>query len=344
MGKMTFVEFRDLLNKHIEEMFENSEHLFTVDVDKDTMWETYLNAFPKGTNPIYRKQTIHDCSCCRHFIKSFGNVVTVKNSKVTSIWDFECNDNIYDLVRQAMCVLIHSKKISNVYISTEKKISTKVNYEQAEDGDVIYYNHFYVEVPHKFMAVNNLAKNENLNNFRTGKEVLLRALNEISMDSVDTVLDLIDSNTLYKGPEYKKMVQEFKKLKVEFVTINSPSAQDIFAWEMSTKLGNVVSRIRNHAIGTLLVDISNGVDIEEAVKKYETITAPSNYKRSKQEFLCDSPEERGSLIESLFNCWCEDAPEVKIIKSERDDEGNIKHLYFKMGEEVYEFTSEEASE
>lgn len=301
MGKMTFVDFRDLLNKHIDEMFKNSDHLFTVDVDKDTMWETYLNAFPKGTNPIYRKRTIHDCSCCRHFIKSFGNVVMVKNHKVTSIWDFECNDDddTYDLVRQAMCALIHSKKISNVYISTESHISAKVTFEQGRDGGVIDYKHFYTEVPRNFMAVNNFAKNENLNNFRTGKEVLLRALNEISMDSVDTVLDLIDSNTLYKGPEYKKMVQEFKNLKVKFVTINSPMSQDIFAWEMSTKVGNVVSRIRNHAIGTLLVDVSNGVDIEEAVKKYETITAPSNYKRSKPIFTKKMLEDARKTIEDL---------------------------------------------
>lgn len=60
-----------------------------------------------------------------------------------------------------------------------------------------------------------------------------------------------------------------------------------------------------------------------------------------QEFLCDSPEERGSLIEKLCNCWCEGAPEVKIIKTEKDSEGNIKSLRFKIWGKVYEFTSEE---
>lgn len=32
-------------------------------------------------------------------------------------------------------------------------------------------------------------------------------------------------------------------------------------------------------MGTLLIDLSNGVDLERAVKSYENIMAPSNYKR-----------------------------------------------------------------
>lgn len=60
-----------------------------------------------------------------------------------------------------------------------------------------------------------------------------------------------------------------------------------------------------------------------------------------QEFLTDSPEECGSLIERLFNYWCEDTPKVEIIKSERDVEGNVKSLRFKIWDEVYEFTSSE---
>ena len=41
--------------------------LFTVDLSKDELWDTYLSAFPEGTNPMYRERTEHDCNCCKQY-------------------------------------------------------------------------------------------------------------------------------------------------------------------------------------------------------------------------------------------------------------------------------------
>lgn len=40
-----------------------------------------------------------------------------------------------------------------------------------------------------------------------------------------------------------------------------------------------IAKIRNTAMGTLLIDLSNGVELERAVRAYENIMAPANYKR-----------------------------------------------------------------
>ena len=57
----------------IEEMLETSKSVpFTSKgiVDKDEMYNLYLDSFPVGTNAIYRTRREHDCSCCRGFIKN----------------------------------------------------------------------------------------------------------------------------------------------------------------------------------------------------------------------------------------------------------------------------------
>lgn len=296
---MTFVEMRDRLIKHFEQMTKDKDHLFSVQVDKDEMWNTYLSSFPKGTNPLFRERTEHDCSCCRGFIKNIGNVVALKNGKIETIWDFECDDATYGPVIKAMSAFVRKYEIDNVYLSIEKKIGCHHNFEQMEKIGPHRWDHFYLELPDKYMCRNSLQKNAALNEFRSSRDVLLRSLREITMDAVDTILELCRTNTLYKGQEYEYMVKSFKELKVEFDKLDSEEAQSLYSWEKSIAVGNVVSRIRNHAIGTLLVNVSEGMDLDEAVKQYEKITAPSNYKRSKPIFTKKMLEDAKKTIEEM---------------------------------------------
>ena len=50
---MSFIDFRTKLQEHFASMVEGAVRLFTVDVDKDEMWNLYLDSFPAGTNEIY---------------------------------------------------------------------------------------------------------------------------------------------------------------------------------------------------------------------------------------------------------------------------------------------------
>ena len=296
---MNFIKMRDLLIEHLNEMTQNVNFLFSVQVDKDEMWSTYLNSFNEKDNPIFRVRTEHDCSCCRGFIKNIGNVVKIKDNKVETIWDFDCGDTGYDNVLKAMSEFVKGHQVSDVFLSTEAKIGCHHNFEQMESVGAHRWDHFFYELPSKFVLRDSTSKGTKLNDYRSARDVLLRSLKEISMDAVDTVLELCNTNTLYKGPEYERMVKDFKALKKEFDKLETDSEKELFAWEQSVKVGVVASRIRNHAIGTLLVDISNGKDLEDAVKQYETITAPTNYKRSKPIFTQRMLDEAQKTIEQM---------------------------------------------
>ena len=43
---MNFSEFRALLQNNVQQMVDGQNTLFVVDVDKDAMWELYLDSFP----------------------------------------------------------------------------------------------------------------------------------------------------------------------------------------------------------------------------------------------------------------------------------------------------------
>lgn len=85
----------------------------------------------------------------------------------------------------------------------------------------------------------------------------MRSLEEITDDAVDTVLELIGQKSLYKGEEWQRALEEFKKYKTMYAA-TPDELRDNFVWEQSAKAGMTIGRIRNHSMGNLLVNISQG--------------------------------------------------------------------------------------
>ena len=296
---MEFTEMRDRLMKHFAEMVRDVDHLFEVAVDKDEMWILYLDSFPAGTNEIYRERREHDCSCCRQFIKTIGNAVVIRNNQITTIWDFRTDDSTYQPVLDALSNFIKSHVVSDIYVSKFKKIGTLQNYEELENGKVKEWSHFYLELPNRFVDKSARSEGDIKGDFRDTRNVFKRSLDEITIDAIDTILELINSNTLYKGEEWKGVLGEFKKYKKEYDKLTSDVERDNYAWEQSVKAGIAIGRIRNHSIGTLLVNVSEEMDLDTAVKKYEQIVAPANYKRPKAIYTKKMLEDAKKTITEL---------------------------------------------
>lgn len=293
-----FLKFKKALQDHFNEMQKDVTHLFEVDVDKDELWNTYLDSFPAGTNEIFRERREHDCSCCRQFIKNIGAAVIIKDNHVHTIWELELNDSTYQPVCDALDTFVKAHKVTDIYTTTFPKMGTDFNFEEI-NGRSHRWDHFFLELPSKFVNKSNSSNEEIKGQFRDTRNVFKRSLDEITMDALDTILELINSNTLYKGEEWKTVLTEFKKYKKEYDKLTSESDKELYAWEKSVTAGIAIGRIRNHSIGTLLVNVSEDMDLDTAVKKYEQIVAPSNYKRPKAIFTKKMLEDAKKTITEL---------------------------------------------
>jgi len=256
--------------------------LFRVDIDKDALWQLYLSSFPEGTNPIYRQRTEHDCSCCRHFIRTVGDVVTVIDGHLVSVWDVVVGDRAYDIVCAKLAMFVLSKPITGPFLHYEATAGTDRNFEILNVGDSLMmsevktWTHFFVNIDRRFIKpkvdIPALVAESH-----TQHDVFLRSLREITFDSIETVLDLIAQGSLYRGEEHQAMVLQFRQAKTNFTALHSWQEQELFAWTYS--VSGAVSRIRNTVIGSLLADLSEGRDLEESVRSFEAKVAPTNYKR-----------------------------------------------------------------
>lgn len=295
---MQFPELELALQKHFAELVTNYGRAFETNVNKDELWNIYLESIPAHRNPVYRVRREFDCSCCRHFIKNIGSILFLDNEQNKyTIWGFQIDDPDFQVVLDTMDTYVKNLEITDIYISRFNGVGTKTT-RDIEDGKVISWDHFYLELPDSFVQRNVDRIERDRANYRDTAQVFNRSLAEISMDAIDTVLDLINSNTLYKGAEWKTAIEQLRTHKEKYDEIPA-ERRKLWALKQSQAVGPVVGRIRNHSIGVLLTDITNGVDLNEAVTRYERIVAPTNYKRPKAIFTAKMLEEAKQKIMEL---------------------------------------------
>jgi hypothetical protein len=290
-----FSKFKQKFVKHFERNFTNDE-LFITDVDKDLLWDTYLESFPEGANKIYRERREYDCNCCKQFIRPYANMVTIKDNQLLSIWDIPELEYPFDVVAEKMSDLVKSEPIKNRLVVPFKNLGTNKNHEELPNGKIKTWEHFSLTLRDSQVYKGSDSVGSAEGGFRTTKEVFERAMRELTLDSAEIVLDLIDQNSLYRGEEFREQVKLFANVRKSFDKVPLEE-QDNWLWLSSSRVP--VARIRNTAIGTLLVDLSANVELDEAVRKFEAVVAPTNYKRPKPVFTKKMIEAAEAKIEEL---------------------------------------------
>lgn len=258
---MNFKPFSEAVHARYNEL-ANGE-LFVADVED--IFDTYLAAFPAGTNPLFRERTVYDCNCCKQFIRKLGTLVAISpEGEVQSIWDGLDLPHPFNEVASRLSDVVRQAPIRTIFRSKEKSYGTDHNYDTKTNER---WEHFHGKVAAKHHSADAATKRGEQEAIF---QVLKRGLTELKAADVETVLDLIDSNSLYRGAEHRASVVEFRDLQRKY------DGSDVFVW---ANLSNRAARFRNTVIGTLLVDLAEGKPLEDAVRMFESKVAPANYKR-----------------------------------------------------------------
>jgi hypothetical protein len=272
--------------------------VFVVGLDPDVLYVRYLNAFPAGTNPIFTKNSWHDCSCCRQFIRRAGHVVAVDEGRVLTVWDGAAEESPYpyNLVAATLREAVLAAPISDLF-----------RVERSENGfgmpqtrslisgtqTVQTWNHLHTGAIPVRLKVD--SPDQARGDYRTTVQVFTRGLLELAPGAVETVRELIEANSLYRGEEHKPALLAFQKAQETFRSLWG-RAQLVFVW---TNAHGPAARFRNTVIGTLVQDLSEGRDLEQAVASFESKVAPQNYKRPNALITPGMVKQAMETIESL---------------------------------------------
>lgn len=260
-----FTDFAKVVQAQFGRMSQGE--LYTTDTQN--MFGRYLAAFPDGTNPIYKIRTVHECNCCKQFINRLGGLVAIDDGKIVSIWDDAATTLLdeFGVVSRMLRDAVHASQIVTVFRTKERQYGQEYNY----GPDKVRHDHFCGRINDRHFALDPETK-------RGEQEAIFqvcnRGLTEIKLDDIETVLDLIEANQLYRGAENKPAIIGFRELMRGYMA--APHGKN-FVW---ANLGNRNARFRNTAIGSLLSDLAEGMDVDTAVRKFENKVDATNYKRT----------------------------------------------------------------
>lgn len=287
---MIFKDFKKAIQDRLAFLEKESVSLFVTEVGNEEMWQHFLASFEEGTNEVYRVQREHDCNRCKSFIRQYGNIVGIIDGKTVSIWSVDASAP-YKVVAESMAALIESAPIKDKFFPEEQELGTDYNYDVNRPQHP-RYEHFYCKVKNfvpKGAAASKMAE------VRQTRDVIARSFEELMPSAIDDVLSLIEEKTLYRGEEHQKVLVQFKALQRTWITSKH---KHNYTWEVAVKHGRVAA-IRNTAIGTLLVDLSEGMDMEVAISRYEKVVAPANYKRPNAVFTKSMREAAQKTVAEL---------------------------------------------
>ena len=267
-----FSTFATHIRKKLDVMCEAS-YLYTVKIDSDKLWETYLNAFPEGTNPIYRERTEHDCSTCRRFIKNFGNIVEITpDYKINTMWDIETIEP-YQTVCKVLHNMISNIPLQNVFAVRPVHMVTTFENKELVNDTIITWHHLAYKFPRKFQIWRD-SDQRKFNQLNTNIQKFQTFVNTYKSSALSLIIELIAENQLYRGKTYEYRVKTSLAYLQNFHMVPAKQ-QSAYCFHTG-----IAETIHNTAIGALAKELSEGTELHIALAKYDAMVAPQNYRRT----------------------------------------------------------------
>lgn len=272
-------DFAVAVNAQYERMAKRGELFVARSMNEasepDDIFAHYLASFPEGTNPIYKTNTEHDCSCCKHFVRNIGRLVSIQDGVKHTVWPLsDVEDPAYASVSRSMDAYVRTLPLEGIFRTKEHSYGAEYSRQLGEGGEVVKWSHFFAKVTGKFRSD---AADAAKGTFNTTVQVFRRGLEELRPDALQQVVELIESKALYRGDEHLAAVKQFQKTQQAYLREPGVEERNLFVLSKSEDLS---VRFRNSVIGTLVQDLSEGADIERAVASFESKVAPTNYKRT----------------------------------------------------------------
>jgi len=316
-------ELTKLLQSQFEKMYATGK-LFRSAKSGATIWKLYLEGFKKEHDPIFRdpESTIHNCNLCNNFIRRYGNIIAIdENLDIITLFDIEAPEE-YAQSMEILSGALKSSIVNNIFIETFNELKSlpyeackktnkifklgiaknikRYTKEEAEvfgvvkPNEIRTFNHFHLDLPEQFVDTTGKSNVAIMAEYRDAKNVFQRAMEGISLDTLNLVKDLINQGSLLDGQTHLYKIEQIIPLKKEYDEL-LPALKNNWCWIKSHNLP--FAKFRNELIGVLCSELSEGEEINKACQSWNKRVDPANYMKAIAPITKKQIEEAKKFVE-----------------------------------------------
>lgn len=298
------------LNKVLQEQFAimcATGKLFKSQVSGQQVWDVYLNSFKEEDDPVFRdpQSSTHNCNHCNNFVRRYGNIVAIdENYNIITMFDVTVDEE-YQSSADEISKLLKESPIANIFFETFDELNSlpyescsksnsvfrlgidknhkRYTKEEAElygvvkPNEVRTFNHMHLDLPKKYVDMSGKSIESIQADYRSAKEVFLRAMVEIPLDTLMLVKDLINQGSLLDGETHLHKIEKILPFKEEFDR-TSITKRDNWAW--ITSYGLPYAKFKNELIGVLCTELAEGEELNKACQSWNKRVDPANYMKA----------------------------------------------------------------
>lgn len=261
----------DILEQNIRESFnkaiKSGEPLFTTNVEN--LFDIYLNNLPEEGRQHY------NCHACRDFINRYGGLVTIDDEGYIHpvMWMLGAPEFFHDAVISMRNTIMNSK-VTGVFLTSEKRLGTP------KTGT---WTHMAVYTPH----TNHPIMHRKSHNIYTAEQkmaekkedfkMLMGATRKYKKETVESAVNLLRSNSLYRSEKVLGIAEWFLELK------NNQGNRRFnnLVWKKVATAPAGFCHISSSVIGSLLDDIEAGMEFNAVKSRFDEKMNPVKYQRPK---------------------------------------------------------------
>lgn len=284
----TYNRFLYLMQARVTTLLEKpGTVVYTTDNDK--LFEKYLGRIDESVRQI------HNCNCCRRFVNTFGNLVTIgaDGQLVPLMWDRTIAKGCPEIQEavELMHFLTSTGDITGVFYSKS------VNWGNHFEGG---YFHMSCVVPEHMRfrhALNtpSQAMAEKVEEYK----MVRRAISDYSTHTVERAIAVLETDHLYRSDKFLGIAQWFWSLKVECDNIQNRKLKTNLVWRAVGTAPKGFAHIRSSMIGTLLDDLEARVSFDDAKAKFNDKMHPLKYQRPQSAPSDANIEQAEKIIEKM---------------------------------------------